>query len=181
MAMRQRCDLHATCNGICNGCNALQVAAQTVRQPFRYRCARVAPPSRHHVSTASGPCTVRARLMLNLWPLLALALSGVTSKPGTHRAGTQPSTHEISTLDDSKARWPPHHTDCVLPRRTPAPAGRRGVRAGPAGLLQTLPEPFPSPFDTLSRSFSGSLCQSLYATARRPCLFRAWRQPLTVQ
>ena len=58
------CDPHATCNGICNGCNALQVAAQTVRQPFRYRCARVAPPSRHHVNTASGPCTVRAHVVL---------------------------------------------------------------------------------------------------------------------
>lgn len=71
-AMRPACDLHATCNGTCNGRKALQVAAQTVRQPFRYRCARVAQPSRRHVSTASGPCTVRGRVVLKQWPLLAL-------------------------------------------------------------------------------------------------------------
>lgn len=62
MAMRQRCDLHATCNGTCNGRKALQVAAQTVRQPFRYRCARVVPQA----------AIMSARLALKQRPLLAL-------------------------------------------------------------------------------------------------------------
>lgn len=117
MAMRQRCDLHATCNGICNGCNALQVAAQTVRQPFRYRCARVAPPSRHHVSTASGPCAVRACIVLKQWPLLALrrgckrtwyALSRYAAKyarnqyPGRQQSQVATPSHRLCSACASK-------------------------------------------------------------------------------
>jgi hypothetical protein len=165
---------NASCNGTCNGCNALQLAVPNRSGALSIPLRKGCPQRRHHVSTASGPlrfvhgsCSSSG----HCW-----RCSEVASEPGTHLAGTQPSTHEISTLDDSQARWPPHHTDCVLPALIPAPAGRRSVRAGPAGLLQTLPKPFPNPFDTLYGSLSGNLARSLRSPLQAPSMGLACRR-----
>ena len=48
------------------------------------------------------------------------------------------------------------------------------MRAGPDGLLQTLPEPFPNPFDTLYGSLSGNLARSLRSPFQAPSKPLLW-------
>ena len=80
------------------GCGANR--SRTLPIPFRYRCARVAPPSRHHVSTASGPCTVRARVVLK-W--LAIAGAAARLQANLVRIGQVRSTVRMKTSTSATA------------------------------------------------------------------------------
>ena len=82
MVMRQRCDLHATCNGR----KALHVAVQTVRQPFRYPFDTVAQGLPRQAATMSARHQDRVRFVHmscsssdHCW-----RCGEVVSEPGTH-------------------------------------------------------------------------------------------------
>lgn len=173
MAMRQRCDLHATCNGTCNGRKALQVAAQTVRQPFRYRCARVVPQA----------AIMSARLALKQRPLLALRRGCKRTWYALSRYAAKYARNQCPGRQQSQVATPSHRLCSAQADASASRAPRRARWAGwpAANPPRTVPEPFRYPFAKLFRKPLPKPLRHRAPTLLVPCLAPAANGSVTLR
>ena len=185
-AMRPACDLQRHLQrpqGVA-GCGANR--STTLSIPFRYRCARVAPPSRRHVSTASGPCTVRARVVLKQWTLLALRRGCKRTWYASSRYAAKYARNQYPGRQLSQVATPSHRlcSACAYTSasRTPQRARWAGwPAANPPRTLsilftkafrETLPEAFEAPCKPLRWALHAGAAAHPYAEKTQPVSIR---------